>query len=143
MIEVDTVKKLWDTTIIIAAGGGGIPVIKKEDGSLEGVEAVIDKDFAAELLAEEVDADTLMILTEVEKAAINFGKANQEDLGEISLAEAENYIREGHFAPGSMLPKMQAAVKFAKSGSGRCAIITSLYKGIDALEGKTGTIIRG
>ena len=137
--EIDTVKYLLaGNTVVITCGGGGIPVVEGKDG-LEGVAAVIDKDFSAEKLAEEIGADLLVILTEVEKAAINFGKPNQQDLGEISVAEAEKYIAEGHFAAGSMLPKVQAAVKFAKTG--KTAIITALDKAIDALEGKTGTVI--
>lgn len=142
IVEIDTVKRLWDSTIVITAGGGGIPVVELPDGSYEGVAAVIDKDFAAELLAEQVQADALMILTEVERVAINYNKPNQKDLAEMTVAEAEQYIEEGHFAPGSMLPKVQAAVKFAKANPGKRAIITSLFKAIDALEGKTGTIIR-
>lgn len=143
IVEIGTIKTLWDTTITIACGGGGIPVIENEDGSLKGVAAVIDKDFAAERLAEDMDADILMILTEVEKASINFKKPNQEDLSVITIEEAEKYIEEGHFAPGSMLPKVMASVKFAKSKPGRKSIITSLYKSMDALNGLTGTIIQG
>lgn len=139
--EIDSVKRLWDSTIVITCGGGGIPVIKKDNGELEGVAAVIDKDFAAELLAEKTEADALMILTEVDRVAINFNKPDQKDLAEITVAEAEKYAAEGHFAPGSMLPKVQAAVKFAKANPGKKAIITSLYKAVDALEGKTGTVI--
>ncbi len=141
IVEIDAVKQLWDSTIVITCGGGGIPVIEKWDGSLEGVAAVIDKDFAAELLAEQVDADVLMILTEVEKVAINFNKPNQEDLGHMSLKEAAQYCDEGQFAPGSMLPKVQAAMKFVRAYPNKRAIITSLDKAIDALEGKTGTVI--
>lgn len=141
IVEIDSIKRLWDSTIVVFAGGGGIPVIQREDGSYEGVAAVIDKDYAAELLAEQVGVDTLLILTEVEKVAINFNKPDQKDLDSMTVAEAERYITEGHFAPGSMLPKVQAAVKFAKSGAGRTAIITSLFKAVDALEGKTGTHI--
>lgn len=141
IVEIDTVKRLCDSTIVITAGGGGVPVVELPDGSYEGVAAVIDKDFAAELLAEQVQADALMILTEVERVAINYNKPNQKDLAEMTVAEAEQYIEEGHFAPGSMLPKVQAAVKFAKANPGKRAIITSLFKAIDALEGKTGTII--
>jgi carbamate kinase len=141
IVEIDTVKRLWDSTIVITAGGGGIPVVELPDGSYEGVAAVIDKDFAAELLAEQVQADALVILTEVERVAINYNKPNQKDLGEMTVSEAEQYIEEGHFAPGSMLPKVQAAVKFAKANPGKRAIITSLFKAIDALEGKTGTVI--
>jgi carbamate kinase len=143
IIEVDSIQRLWDTTIVIACGGGGIPVIELDNGNIEGVAAVIDKDFAAELLAEEVAADTLMILTEVEKVCLNYNKPNQKDLVHMTAAEAERYIAEGHFAPGSMLPKVQAGIKFAKSGPTKKAIITSLYKAVDALEGKTGTLITG
>jgi len=108
---------------------------------LEGIAAVIDKDLAAERLAEDVDADVLMILTEVEKVSINFNKPNQQNLSSMTVAEAEKYIEEGHFAPGSMLPKVRAAINFAKSKPGKKAIITSLYKAVDALEGKAGTVV--
>lgn len=141
IVEFSCLRELWDTTIVVTAGGGGIPVVEKEDGSLEGVAAVIDKDLAAERLAEDIGADILMILTEVEKVSINFRKPDQKDLGHMTVAEAEKYMAEGHFAPGSMLPKVQAAVMFAKANPGKRAIITSLYKSIDALEGRTGTII--
>ncbi|WP_324825049.1 carbamate kinase [Sinanaerobacter sp. ZZT-01] len=138
--EIDSVNRLWNSTIVVTCGGGGIPVVETEQG-LEGVAAVIDKDFAAELLAEQTGADALMILTEVEQVAINFNKPDQKNLAELTVEEAEKYIEEGHFAPGSMLPKVQAAVKFAKANPGKKAIITSLYKAVDALEGKTGTVI--
>lgn len=141
IIEIGEVKKLWKDTIVVTCGGGGIPVVEKEDGSLEGIAAVIDKDYAAELLAEEVDADILMILTEVEKVAVNWGKPNQENLSHMSYAEAEKYVEEGHFAPGSMLPKVKAAMKFVSANPGKKAIITSLDKAIDALKGQTGTVI--
>jgi len=141
IIEIGEVKKLWNDTIVVTCGGGGIPVIENEDGTLEGVAAVIDKDFAAELLAEQVGADALVILTEVEKVAINWGKPNQENLGHMTLAEAQKYVEEGHFAPGSMLPKVQAAMKFVTANPGKKAIITSLNKAIEALEGKTGTVV--
>lgn len=141
ILEIDTIKRLWDSTITIACGGGGIPVIEKEDGSVEGIAAVIDKDLAAERLAEDIDADILMILTEVEKVSINYNKSNQQDLSSMTVHEAEKYMAEGHFAPGSMLPKIMAAVKFVKDHPGRKSIITSLYKSIDALNGLTGTII--
>jgi len=141
IVEIDSVKKLWDSTIVITCGGGGIPVIEKEDGSLEGVAAVIDKDFAAELLAEMMEVDTLMILTEVEKVAINFNKPDQQNLAHMTLAEAEKYCEEGQFAPGSMLPKVKAAMKFVTAFPEKKAIITSLDKAIDGLEGKTGTVI--
>ena len=141
IVEIDAIKQLWDSTIVIACGGGGIPVVENADGTMEGVAAVIDKDFAAELLAEQVDADVLMILTEVEKVAINFNKPDQEDLTALSLADAAKYCEEGQFAPGSMLPKVQAAMKFVRANPDKKAIITSLDKAIDALEGKTGTVI--
>ena len=141
IVEIDAVKKLWDSTIVITCGGGGIPVIENADGSLEGTAAVIDKDFAAELLAEQVDADVLMILTEVEKVAINFNKPDQENLSNMNLADAARYCAEGQFAPGSMLPKVQAAMKFVRAYPSKKAIITSLDKAIDALNGKTGTVI--
>ncbi|NLK35506.1 MAG: carbamate kinase [Gracilibacteraceae bacterium] len=142
IVELPAIKTLWDTTIVITAGGGGIPVIEREDGSLSGIAAVIDKDLAAERLAEDINADILMILTEVEKVSINFRKPDQKDLSVMTAAEAEQYIKEGHFAPGSMLPKIQAAVMFVKSNPGRKAIITSLYRAVDALEGRAGTVIK-
>lgn len=141
IVEIDAIKQLWESTIVIACGGGGIPVVENADGTMEGVAAVIDKDFAAELLAEQVDADALMILTEVEKVAINFNKPNQENLSSLSLADAAKYCEEGQFAPGSMLPKVQAAMKFVRANPDKKAIITSLDKAIDSLEGKTGTVI--
>ena len=141
IVEIDSVRKLWDTTIVITCGGGGIPVIEKADGSLEGVAAVIDKDFAAELLAEEIEADALIILTEVEKVAVNFNKPDQQDLAHMTYAEAEKHCADGQFAPGSMPPKGQAAMKFVKANPDKKAIITSLDRAIDALEGKTGTVI--
>ena len=141
IVEIDAIKKLWDSTIVISCGGGGIPVIENADGSLEGTAAVIDKDFAAELLAEQVDADVLMILTEVEKVAINFNKPDQQDLTNMNLADAAKYCNEGQFAPGSMLPKVQAAMKFVRAYPNKKAIITSLDKAIDALRGETGTTI--
>ena len=141
IVEIGQVRDLWDKTIVITCGGGGVPVVETAQGRLEGVAAVIDKDFAAELLAEQVDADVLMILTEVEKVAVNWGKPDQKDLSRMSLAEASRYVEEGHFAPGSMLPKVQAAMKFVRSNPSKKAIITSLDKAIDALEGKTGTVV--
>ena len=141
IVEIDAVKKLWDTSIVISCGGGGIPVVENADGSLEGVAAVIDKDFAAELLAEQLGADILMILTEVEKVAINFNKPDQKNLDHLSLEDAVKYIDEGQFAPGSMLPKVEAAMRFVRAYPDKKAIITSLDKAIEALEGKTGTVI--
>ena len=141
IVEIGQVRDLWDNTIVITCGGGGVPVVETAQGRLEGVAAVIDKDFAAELLAEQVDADVLMILTEVEKVAINWGKPDQRGLDRMSLVEASRYVEEGHFAPGSMLPKVQAAMKFIRSDPSKKAIITSLDKAIDALAGKTGTTV--
>ncbi len=141
IVEIGAVRLLWDHAIVITCGGGGVPVVENADGTLEGVAAVIDKDYAAELLAEEVGADVLLILTEVEKVAIRFGQPDQENLGHLSLAEAARYAREGQFGVGSMLPKVEAAMKFVRANPGKKAIITSLDKAIDALDGKTGTVI--
>ncbi|MBU3160650.1 carbamate kinase [Clostridium frigoris] len=141
IVEFSTIERLLDTTICVTAGGGGIPVILEKDGSLKGIEAVIDKDLAAEKLAEDIDADILLILTEVEKVSINYNKPSQEDLNCITVLEAQRYMQEGHFAPGSMLPKIMAAIAFAKSSPSHKAIITSLYSALDALDGKTGTVI--
>lgn len=141
IVEIEGIRSLSKVGVVIACGGGGIPVIPKADQGLEGVAAVIDKDYAAELLAEMLDADILLILTEVEKACLNFKQADQEELDEITVEEAKSYIQKGHFAIGSMLPKIMAASKFAASRRGRKAIITSLDKGLMALSGKTGTSI--
>ena len=142
IIEIDTIRTLADAGyVVIAAGGGGIPVFKAENNHLKGSPAVIDKDRASELLAEELDADFLIILTAVENAAINYGKPDQQKLGDISVEEAKKYIAEGQFAPGSMLPKVEAAVKFAESKPGRTALITLLEKAKDGISGKTGTRI--
>lgn len=141
IVEIDAIRKLWPSTITVSVGGGGIPVVENPDGTLEGIAAVIDKDFGAELLAEKVEADILMILTEVEKVAINFNKPNQENLSNLTLEDAARYIEEGQFAPGSMLPKVEAAMKFVRKYPNKKAIITSLDKAVEALEGKTGTTI--
>lgn len=139
--EKETVKTLVENGhIVITVGGGGIPVIA-EGNSLVGVPAVIDKDFASEKIAEILDADYLIILTAVEKVAVNFGKPNQEELGKMTIADTERYIEEGHFAPGSMLPKVKAAMKFAASKEGRKSLITSLEKAGEGIEGKTGTLV--
>ena len=132
-----------DDFCVIAVGGGGIPVIKAHDNRLTGVDAVIDKDFATSLLAAKLNSDLLIISTGVEKVCLNFGKPNQKDLDVITLAEAKQYIEEGHFAPGSMLPKMQAAIQFIEDG-GKKSIITSPEFISKAVDGETGThIIRG
>ena len=141
VIEKNTVKALVDNgTVVITVGGGGIPVVRK-DGKLYGTPAVIDKDFASAKLAELLDADMLVILTAVEKVAINFGKPDQKGLDTLTPDEARKYIDEKQFAPGSMLPKVEAAVKFAESKPGRTALITLLEKAKDGIEGKTGTAI--
>ncbi len=140
--EKETVEALVEKGhIVITVGGGGIPVIR-EGNRLVGVPAVIDKDFASEKIAELLDADYLIILTAVEKVAINYGKENEKWLSKLSVEEANQYIEEGHFAPGSMLPKVQAALQFASSKPGRRALITSLEKAKDGIEGKTGTMIQ-
>ena len=142
IIEIDTIRTLADAGhIVIAVGGGGIPVTKAENNHLKGSPAVIDKDRASELLAEELDADFLIILTAVENAMINFKKPDEKKLGDITVEEAKKYIAEGQFAPGSMLPKVEAAVKFAESKPGRVALITLLEKAKDGINGKTGTRI--
>ena len=141
IVEIDAIKNLWKSTIVVSCGGGGIPVVENPDGTLEGVAAVIDKDFAAELLAEQVDADIMMILTEVEKVAVNWGRPDQRTLDKMSLKEAARYVEEGQFAPGSMLPKVEACMKFVRQNPQKKAIITSLDKALEALEGKTGTVI--
>ncbi|MBP1765161.1 MAG: carbamate kinase, partial [Firmicutes bacterium] len=126
--------------VVIACGGGGIPVYR-ENGLLHSVDAVIDKDKAAAKLADVICADTFIVLTAVPRVAINFGKPDQKWLERITVAEAERYISEGHFAPGSMLPKVEAAVKFVQAGSGREAIITSLDNAYNAVTQNKGTII--
>lgn len=139
--EKETIKTLVEQgQVVITVGGGGIPVYE-EGNRLIGIPAVIDKDFASAKIAEILDADYLIILTAVEQVAINFGKPNEKWLSTLSLEEVENYIKEGHFAPGSMLPKVQAAMAFAGSKKGRKALITSLEKAKEGIDGKTGTII--
>lgn len=140
IVEIDPIRIMWDKVIVICAGGGGIPVIEHADGRLSGAAAVIDKDFAAELLAEEVKADALIILTEVEKVAINFGTPDQVDLDHLSLEEAAKLCEEGQFGSGSMLPKVEACMKFVRANPDKKAIITSLAKAQEALAGETGTV---
>ena len=141
IIEIDTVKDLLNAgEVVIASGGGGIPVIR-QGNHLKGVGAVIDKDFASCLLAQQLNADFLIILTAVEKVALRFGTPEETWLDDISVEDAKQYMEEGHFAPGSMLPKVQAAVEFAESGEGRTALITLLQKAKDGVNGTTGTRI--
>ena len=143
IVELDTISSLVAADhVVIACGGGGIPVLPTGNHHLKGAAAVIDKDFAAELLAESLDADYLVILTAVEKVAVNFGKPDQQWLDELTPETAGRYVDEGQFAPGSMLPKVQAAVKFAGSKPGRSALITLLDRAADGIAGKTGTIVR-
>lgn len=144
IVESDTVLALLDAgQVPVTVGGGGIPVKNVANKQLKGTSAVVDKDFASAKLAEELDADMLVILTAVEKVAINYGKPGEKWLSELSSDDAARYIAEGHFAPGSMLPKIEAALMFAKSGSGRKALITKLEVARDGLAGKTGTVITG
>ena len=142
VVELTTIKTLAGAgSVVIACGGGGIPVIATNRHHLKGAAAVIDKDFASELLAEHLNADMLIILTAVEKVAINFNKPDQKWLDTMTPDEARAYMAEGQFAPGSMLPKVEAAVKFAESKPGRTALITLLEKARDGIDGKTGTRI--
>ena len=142
IVEKNCVKMLYDNgVIVIAAGGGGIPVVLK-NGCYKGVDAVIDKDFTTAKLAELVEADTLIILTAVEKVAIKFGKPDEKWLSEMAVKEAQKYIDAKEFAEGSMKPKIEAALGFVKSGKNRTALITSLEKALDSIDGKTGTLIK-
>ena len=139
--ELETIKTLVNAGhIVITCGGGGIPVIS-ENGKLVGVNAVIDKDNASSLLAAQLGADYLVILTAVEKVAINFGNENQEWLSDLTVDQANEYIAEEQFAKGSMLPKIEAAIRFAESGEGRRTLITLLDKAAEGIAGKTGTVI--
>ena len=139
--ELETIKTLVNAGhIVITCGGGGIPVIS-ENGKLVGVNAVIDKDNASSLLAAQLGAYYLFILTAVEKVAINFGKENQEWLSDLTVEQAKEYIAEEQFAKGSMLPKIEAAIRFAESGEGRRTLITLLDKAAEGIAGKTGTVI--
>lgn len=142
IVEIDSIRDMVEAgLVVVACGGGGIPVFKTEGNHLKGAAAVIDKDFASCVLAQQLDADMLIILTAVEKVAVNFGKPNQQWLDHLTPDEARTYIGEGQFAPGSMLPKVEAAVKFAESKPGRTALITLLEKAKDGISGKTGTAI--
>ncbi|MCK4439256.1 carbamate kinase [Candidatus Bathyarchaeota archaeon] len=139
--EASVIKKLVESgTIVIASGGGGIPVVRNSEGKLEGVDAVIDKDRAGAKLAEEVDINIFLILTDVEHALLNFGSEDEAPVEKMTVTEAKKYLSEGHFKAGSMGPKVEAAMGFVERGGER-AVITSLDKAADALEGKTGTHI--
>jgi len=140
-IEVGAIKKLIEEGwIVIASGGGGIPVIRNEDGTLQGVEAVIDKDLAGEVLATALGVGTFVILTDVDGAYINYGKPDQKKLDVVTVSELEKYYKEGHFKPGSMGPKVLAAIRFIKHG-GKKAMIGHLQKGYEVIKGESGTIV--
>jgi carbamate kinase len=141
IIELEVVKLLVKKGyIVVAAGGGGIPVIRNEEGDLEGVEAVIDKDLASSLLARNLEADTFIILTAVDAAYLNFGKENQKAIGRATLSEIKQYMKEGHFQPGSMKPKIEAIVQFLEGG-GKMAMITSPKNLLKTIKGEGGTTI--
>lgn len=140
IIEIDTIRSLVETNhVVIACGGGGIPVFKTSGHHLKGAAAVIDKDFAACTLAQQLNADLLVILTAVEKVAIHYGKPDQEWLSEMSTTQARKYIEDGEFAPGSMQPKVEASIRFTESAPGRKALITLLSRAAEGLRGGTGT----
>ncbi len=142
VVEKNTIKKLVNSgTVVVAAGGGGIPVYYDDKGNLEGIDAVIDKDFASAVLALEIDAKILVISTGVEKVALNFGKENEKFLDEMTVKDCKKYLKEGHFPPGSMGPKIKAAIKFLENG-GEKVYITLPEKIEDALKNKTGTLIK-
>ena len=142
IVELDTIKSLVESNhVVISCGGGGIPVTKSQGHHLKGAAAVIDKDFAAEKLAEQLDADALIILTAVEKVYLDFGKPTQKALDAMTVSEARAYMEQGQFAPGSMLPKVQACVKFVEAHPGGRAVITSLDHAAAGLRGETGTLI--
>ena len=142
IVEIEAIRALVDAGhVVVACGGGGIPVFETGDGHLAGAAAVIDKDYAASVLAQQLDADLLIILTAVEKVAIHFGSPDQLWLDRLTPDSAARYIEAGEFAPGSMLPKVEAALSFVRSRPGREALITHLEKARDGIAGKTGTRI--
>jgi len=141
IVERDVIKKLLDQgMLVIAIGGGGMPVIEKKEGDLDGVEAVVDKDLASECLAEEIDADLLVLLTNVEKVFLNYDSEDRKPIDKITLGEIKKYYNKGEFPPGSMGPKILAAIRFLESG-GEKVIISHVDKGYEAFKGKTGTLI--
>jgi carbamate kinase len=141
IIELEAIRRLLENDIVVVAvGGGGIPVIEDEKGHLQGAAAVIDKDFATSMLARDLKADLLIISTAIEKVCLNFRKPDQKDIDRMTLAEAKQYVAEGHFAPGSMKPKVEAIIEFLESG-GKQALITDPQHLVAALEGKSGTWI--
>lgn len=141
IVEISAIKKMIeDDIVVITCGGGGIPVIKTEEG-YKGVDAVIDKDLASSRLSADIEADALLVLTAVDKVCVNFNKPNQKAIDNMSIAEAYQYIEEGQFAPGSMLPKVEACIEFVGDDPNKKAIITSLESAQDAVKGLTGTVI--
>jgi carbamate kinase len=141
IVEGESIRKMLDEGIIvIASGGGGMPVVEKGNGGLDGLEAVIDKDLTAERLAEAVEAELLLILTDVEKVYLHYGTPKQKTLDKISLKELKNYYETSHFPPGSMGPKILAAIRFLESG-GKKVIVANIEEGWEALQGETGTLI--
>ena len=143
IVEAPVIKALVDAgVLVVSTGGGGIPVLRDASGQLSGIAAVIDKDFGAAKLPDMLEADTLLILTSVDAAKINFGQPTEQALGEVSAEELQQHIDAGQFAAGSMLPKTQAALSFVAGASGRTAIITSLEKTADAINGAAGTRIK-
>ena len=142
IVEKETIRRLFEGgAVVVAVGGGGVPVLVKEDGRLEGAMAVIDKDLGAQIFANDIGAETLLMLTDVAKVSLNYGKPEQLDLSEVTVAEAKRYLREGYFAAGSMAPKVEAAIKFLEAG-GEKAVISSLEEASEALAGKAGTTLR-
>ncbi|MGN0965676.1 carbamate kinase [Dysosmobacter sp. HCP28S3_G4] len=142
IVELKAIRDLMDAGhTVIAVGGGGIPVFRDKDGDLDGIAAVIDKDLASERLAQDLDADIFMMLTAVEKCYVNFRKPDQKALDKITVEEAKEYVRQGQFAAGSMLPKVEAAIRFVEARPGRRCIITTPDKSVEALKGNAGTII--
>ncbi len=142
IVEIESIRDMVEAgLVVVACGGGGIPVFRTQGHHLKGAAAVIDKDFASCVLAQQLDADMLIILTAVEKVAVNFGRPDQRWLDRLTPAQAREYMAQGQFAPGSMLPKVEAAVEFAESKPGRTALITLLDRAHAALRGETGTVI--
>jgi carbamate kinase len=142
IVEQEAIRTLYERgVIVIAVGGGGVPVVVRKDGRLEGVAAVIDKDLGAQILGRDLGAEVLLMLTDVAKVALNFGKPSQVDLDELTLREAKQYLRDGQFGVGSMAPKVEAAIGFVEGG-GRMAIVASLEGATQALKGQAGTVIR-
>ena len=141
IVEIGAIQKLVEVgVIVIASGGGGVPVVERDDGTLQGVEAVIDKDLAGEILAREIKADIMLFLTNIQGVAINYGKAGQRYLDRMTLEEAKRYLKEGEFPTGTMGPKIEAAIRFLESG-GEKAVVSPLENAFEALEGKAGTTI--